>query len=269
MIEKNSNSRRYRITLFYFIANCISRIIFILFTVLLASCSSMYISSVKTIPLFDHKHEGLVEAGMNSTGIHSTAAYTITDKYALGLNGLLSMHNFVDDRSFDKPNMFINRYVEGSFGRYNLINISKWKLEAFVGYGYGYSLNADATYYDNIKMPRYETYYHLGFLQFNYGWRWKFLEAGCSLRGAFTNFDMNYDDPYKIESLHKNFNNLHIEPTLFFRAGSPHIKVTYKMGYNHAFTLTDISNINLPLGIQNGTWKYTRLHFSVGLSYRF
>ncbi|MBN1463792.1 MAG: hypothetical protein JXQ69_00650 [Paludibacteraceae bacterium] len=269
MIKKNSNSKRYRITLFYFAANYNSRLIFLLFPVLLASCSSMYISSVKTIPLFENKHEGLVEAGINSTGIYTAAAYTITNKYALGLNGLLSMHNFIEDRSFDQPNMFINRYIEGSLGRYNLLNLSGWKMEIFAGYGYGYSLNADATYYDNIKMPRCESFYHLGFLQLNYGWRWKFLEVGCSLRGAFTNFDMNYDDPYKIESLHKNFNNLHIEPTLFFRGGSQRLKVTYKMGYNHAWTLTDISEINMPFGIENGKWKYTPIHFSVGLCYRF
>jgi hypothetical protein len=109
----------------------------------------------------------------------------------------------------------------------------------------------------------------LGFIQGNGGVRWKIVELGGSIRMAYSAFDFTYDNKYVNDYLQKDFNAIHFEPLGFVRIGKGPLKVVLRGGINFAWTLTSLSDIHFPRGIEDGKWQHTTFHLSVGLSYRF
>jgi hypothetical protein len=245
----------------------------------------MYIPPVKNTPLFEKKGEGQIEAGISTNSVYAAASYAITNNYALAMNGSLSYHNFlnnyydlfthVDDRapssSFftmdDWRGKFVHRYIEASFGKYNLLASQKTakllRVEIFAGGGYGY---AD----DRVRDDVYKSRYYLGFIQGEAGLRHRNVEAGLSHRIAYSAFDYTQNnDQDALDYRQKNFNAIQFEPLLFARIGKGQLRMSLQAGINFAWALTSLSDIYYYRGFNDGKWHHTTFHLSVGLSYRF
>jgi len=282
-----------------------TKVFFLIISVILTGCSSMYIPSSKNVPLFEKKNEVQVEVGASPNSVYMTGGYAFTNKYAFIVNGSMSFLNFSKwydiwwSSEEERPSGFLNgpsdhssfahRYIEAGFGRYNLLSSPRRflridKFEVFGGGGYGYALQSPKVAI--LENNFYENKYWLGFVQANAGRRSKFYEFGFSLRLAFSRFNFTYipEEPWKGDPILKlNFNNFHIEPLAVFRLGKGSIHGFVRGGFNITCTLTSFPGIELEHGIngdsnsQNadlydiiGITKldYTVLHLSVGISYR-
>jgi len=239
-----------------------------IFLFILSSCSSVYISSPKNVPLFEKKGEVQIEAGTSTNSIFATGSYAFSEKYALIANGNLSFHNFspfydLSDilRKSDYSLFWMTneklayRSFESGLGRYNLLSSSsKWRLETFAGAMYGES-RSEYWHFQNRHLQ--------GFLQLNIGKRSKYDEIGWSSRIAYSHFSSEQE--WSTDITYAKFNVFHIENFFFSRFGGEHIKVTLRYGFNLVYPgsfYSSFKNFNIDRG-------YSIFHFSVGLTYRF
>ncbi|MDR0811156.1 MAG: hypothetical protein LBN23_02620 [Paludibacter sp.] len=243
-----------------------------------SSCSSMYIASVKNIPLFDKKNEGQIEAGISTNSIYATGSYAVTDEYALAVNGSLSYGNFSDRYDiFTKKNApypsgfftiappkgdFNHKYIEASFGKYNLLFpqkiSSRMKLEVFAGCGYG--IVDDILEY--VGTGLWNINYYTPFVQCNFGTRYRYLDAGVAMRTAYSFFDYTYtNNEYPNENEHYKFNTIHLEPLFRVGLGRGKLKLNFRLGFNFRWILDK--------EIAAKDFFNTPMHLSIGAGYRF
>jgi hypothetical protein len=248
---------------------------------MMISCSSMYIPSNSGTPLFTQKNEKQVEVSVSTNSARFACGYAFSEKYAVILNGNISYKNFTNRYDLLSENTeiaidvipdlfganvkigeFANRYIEMGLGRYNLIN-GKWKLEAFVGYGYGI---ADDTSWN----MNYHANYNLCFAQMNYGIVHRHFDFGSSLRLAGSSYNFKWTDETEYTTIHhRDFNLLHIEPQVFFRFGGKFLKGVVRLGYSYSVAFHSFNNVDLVKGVHDGKLQTTALHFSLGLNYKF
>lgn len=246
-------------------------------TIILVSCSTMYVPSNSSAPLHEEKGEKQIEAALSSIGAHVAGNYSFSDKYALMLNGNLSYKNFTgfydiwDATGNDFSNNFqefAHRYGELGIGRYGILK-SRMKLEVFTGYGYGVSFEDEKTL-SGVKV-KYDSDYHLGFLQVNYGYRSSFISAGGGLRLAYSDFNLrypvNYDAPVEYTTL--NYNNFHIEPFAFVKVGKGKLRFVYKFALSLVYNYNIPGGLNLKYGINDGSMVYTPINMHLGVNYNF
>lgn len=236
----------------------------------------MYIPPAGSIPLLEAKNAVQAETGVSTNSVYLSGSYAFSDKYALTIHGSLSFRNFSNRydlfKSTNDPgpsgpfvidpvkSSFSHHYIEAGVGRYNLLQ-SAWKLEVFGGGGYGYASHGSS----------YRNEYWLGFVQGNFGRRWKMVELGWSLRMACSGFHFVYPagTSYPLELLHQNFNNIHVEPLVIFRVGRGPIQGFARGGVSMTTPLKSFAGIDLDYGIDSEKLVYTISHLSVGVSYRF
>lgn len=260
-----------------------SYIMMTLTCLLLTSCASMYIPPGANIPLLEEKYETQLEAGVTTNSLYFMGSFAVADKWAIMANGNLSFFNFsnrfdIFDEikngfyySTDDYN-FSHMYGELGFGRIKMVDAPQLKLELFGGGGYG----AASSYNDNYskKSSIGENRYFLIFAQSNIGSKWKlkknnFIEIGGALRLAYSHF--NYDhDSIDFQLTEKNFkyNNIHIEPTGFFRIGSNLVRFILKFGFSVRCTFENYGEYNNYYGINIGKPVSTHTHVSVGINFR-
>ncbi len=245
--------------------------------VLLVSCSTMYVPSNSSAPLHEEKGEKQIEVALSSIGAHVAGNYAFSDNYALMLNGHLSYKNFTgfydiwDATGTDFSNNFqefAHRYGELGIGRYGIIK-TRMKLEVFTGYGYGVAFE-DEKLLSGTNV-NYDTDYHLGFLQINFGYRSDFISAGGGLRFAFSNFNLrypvDYDEPIEYTTL--DYNNFHIEPFAFVKVGKGKIKFVYKFNLSLVYNYNIPDDLNLKYGINSGSMVHTPINIHLGINYNF
>jgi len=244
-------------------------IFFIFLSFSLSGCALMYIGSPKNVPLFEEKGEGQIEAGISTNSIFATANYAFSEKYSFIINGCWSYGNFTKWKDlgalssggeisiFGGEGDAVHRSIEAGLGRFNLSQ-SNYCLEIYAGAGYGSS-------YDDY----YECKYILGFVQSNFGKKFKRMDTGGSLRLGYSNWQSNeiIEDTgwFKIISYK---GNIHLEPLIFVRVGGKHLKASFRGGFNILIPfLNQNSNITFS--------KYLNYHFfelphlSAGVSYHF
>ena len=257
----------------------------LLIATLLQSCSSMYIPSVRSIPLLEQAGEFQGEAGVSTNSVYANGSYAFSDKFAATVSGNLSYGNFTDSYdvftnknktstgsfyfgSAETGGVFSHRYGEVSLGRINMIQPTRTpKLEIFGGMGIG-----KAT--DGInRKDLYDCNYYSIFGQGNFGIKRRVVEVGGSVRLAYSLFDynVNYDDN-SIANYQDFFYAFHLEPMGFARVGGKNMKVVFRYGFNLPFSIGINENTKGLYGfnslIGKSSWKNTTFHFSIGLSYR-
>ena len=265
--------------------------------ILLQSCSTMYIPTIRTIPLLEKQGEIQMEAGVSTNSIYANISGAITDDFAVSLNGNLSYRNFThyydvfthkDDKGpkdnlfFTMPDlrgMFAHRYMEVSVGKINIRPTFPMKLEIFGGTGMGRA--TDFVEYSSNRCDNYEVDYYSIFGQGNLGLKKRIIEAGASLRLVYTMF--NYLSEYEYSSGEQSlfqykFGAMSFEPMGFARIGRGNLKAVLRIGFNFMFRM----NLNQELELnrddtgyyhyrgltKSGNLNYTMFHYSVGLSYR-
>lgn len=244
---------------------------------LLVSCSTMYVPSNSSAPLHEEKGEKQIELALSSIGAHLVGNYSFSDNYALMLNGNLSYKNFTGfydiwdaaDINFSNNfQEFAHRYGELGIGRYGILK-TRMKLEVFTGYGYGVSFE-DEKLVSGTKV-KYDTDYHLGFLQINYGYRSDFISAGGGLRLAFSNFNLRYPIDYEepIGYAKLDYTNFHIEPFAFVKVGKGKLKFVYKFNLSLVYSYNIPKGLNLNYGINDGSMVYTPINTHLGINYTF
>jgi len=244
------------------------------------SCSSIYIPSVRSIPLLEEKGEVQAEAGVSTNSVYVNGSYAFTNNIAASVNGNISYRNFTDyydifthkDKEapsgfFDPPDLrgkFSHRYGEISLGKFNMLPSFPLKLEIFGGTGMG---RATDNYYHIIKSD-----YYSFFGQGNFGIKKRIFEGGLMWRFAYSIFNYNADiagDTDKFNSFHDNFNVFSFEPMAFARIGNQNLKAVFRFGLNLALSNLKKGNNAGYRGFDDyGKLDYSLLHFSIGLSYR-
>ena len=239
---------------------------------LFQACSTMYIPSSMCAPLLDKKNDVQVEAGASTNSFYLSGGYAFSEKYALIVHGNISYLNlFKSDNNnitsnasgfnFNPfpTNAFEHRYAEIGIGKYNLLSSTE-KLELFVGGGYGCA----------VENSIYKNKYWLGFVQGNMGRRWNAVELGLSFRMAYSGFHFSYQsEKNPLNDHRRNFNNFHIEPIFFLRVGGESVHVFLRAGFSKTNPAESLSGINLDYGIERERLRYTVLHLSTGMSFRF
>ena len=250
-------------------------IILLAIPMVLQSCSSMYIPAVRSIPLLEKKGEFQGEAGASTNSAYVNGSYAFTDDIAASINGNLSYGNFTDyydiytnkyERDLlDFGGRFLHRYGEVSVGKMNMLPNFPIKLEVFGGAGVGRATeDTDELYHNN----NYKSDYYSFFGQGNFGLKKRIVEAGISIRLAYSMFNyavnLNEGELYKTQ-----FDVFHVEPVFFVRIGKSNLKAVFRTGVNLTLPINPVEEYEM-LGFNsyNGKLDYTIFHFSVGLSYR-
>ena len=244
------------------------------YVLLLASCSSMYIPSNTNFPILTEKNEGQVDVCVSPTGLHLNSSYAISENVGVMINGSYSFRNFTNIYDLYELNEFTNasahayahKYAEIGFGKLNFLK-SKFIIESFAGVGYG-----DAEHITETQTPLfYNSEYFMGFLQFNLGFKNKFVHFGGGVRIGYSMFDLRYPDNSGQETIYNNidFNNLHIEPGLSARFGKGKLKLVYKVGFSNVFTFNLPEDMNINHSISYGALDYTWMFNMLGLHYTF
>jgi hypothetical protein len=250
---------------------------------LLQSCSTMYIPASRSIPLLEKKGELQGEGGISTNSLYANISGAITDDIAISVNGNLSYRSFSNRYDlftdiYEKPpkgsfyftppdtrGKFAHRYGEVSVGKINMIPLSTLKLEVFGGTGMGRATDIDYFYNEH----HYKVDYYSFFGQGNFGFKEQKTEAGISVRLAYStlNYIAYYD---KKNSCQENFGAFHIEPMSYARIGGENLKVVFRLGYSFTSSINLSEETYHHRGFEPiiGRWEHTRLHFSVGLSYR-
>ena len=237
----------------------------------------MYIPSMKSIPLHEEKGEAQISLGTSTNSVYLSGDYAFSNKLALQVNGNLSFHNFsstydifTDENTDRIGGMFTPDYDYGEFshkygeiglGRYDILK-SDWKLEAFVGTGYGFAYDA---------IVDIDSYYYLGYIQGNFGRKVKNrnFEFGFACRMDYSNLNVRYIEPGLTGKTKSTFDNIGIEPAAFFRLGSNSLRFFTQVGFNYLYSFDSYSEIDLPRGIKDGELNYTSLHIVVGVNCKF
>ena len=264
------------------------RFYLLIIPLLLQSCSSMYIPSVRSIPLLDKKGEFQGEAGASNNSVYANGNYAFTDDIAVSLSGNLSYRNFTDyydigthkdDQSSSRGSFivieiprgsFAHRYGEVSVGKINMLPTTKQKLEVFGGVGMGKATDVDNDYQYSYKAKNYKANYYSFFGQGNYGIvKHRIVEVGVSLRLAYSIF--NYTANLYGSSVYKNrFDAFHAEPMAVARVGNENFKFVFRVGTNLTFAPIDAKEeLAAYRGFtDDGYLDYTTLHISIGISRR-
>jgi len=262
----------------------------IIISILINSCSSMYIPSITNIPLLESKGEKQIELTASTTSLHLSGDYAFSKKYAIMVNGSLSygnMTNYYDifcekkDRNgyWDEigNGEFSHRYGELGIGRYNKLP-NKLKLEVYIGFGYGQA-DDKRSFRDTgvVKyVLKYNASYYLGFVQLNFGKSYRRFDWGWALRLGYSCFDYAYNDVnrdyrghYDLVFQKIKFNLYHYENMVFLRVGGDKLKGVVRIGLSNALQKQSFKDIDLYKGILRGNVNTTNILLSVGLNYKF
>jgi hypothetical protein len=239
-------------------------LLYIVLAIILQSCATMYISPVKNIPLLEKKGEGEIAAGLTTNSFCAMGSYAITKDIAVEVSGSATYSNLFKRNLLDIDDPFVHKYIEAGIGKINLIPQSSIIMEVFGGYGYGDAINSDAKFHQYAVIPQYKSHYHLGFMQFDIGKRWKYVEVGGALRAAISDIHFNYSDDFTNTKINARFNNLHIEPDIFVRAGKGKVRpvLKYGLGVSRWFSQPKEE-------IVRNEWFCVTFHWSIGVSFRF
>lgn len=248
--------------------------VFCILPLFLSGCASMYVPPMTNAPLFQEKGEKQVELSLSSNSIQSSVAYAITDNLAAQVSGNMSYGNvsnyndiFTKEGS-SKVNwadvscygMYSHKYVEGAIGMYDLLHNENFKMETFVGGGYGKANeeNFEDTYHNN---------YALAFAQVNFGQRLKVFDWGATLRlsASLHDFDWTTDEN---KSFAHNFSILHVEPSAFCRIGGEHIKFVPRIGLSMPIKTSEFSYLEDNIK-DSDYYRTTLIHFSLGVHFSF
>jgi len=252
----------------------------IIIALIASSCASVYIPTKTNVPLFEKKGETQLTAAVSTNSVHASVDYAITDKIAVMVNGSTSFYNFSNrfdiyhsesdnvnsssSFSLNSPNnyRFAHNYGEFAVGRYN-IPVGIFIMETYAGVGTGNSINETykETFGETIKGQ-----YYLAFLQANIGKRMNLRKIDFDFGGALrlgTSF-YEYNNSYDIY----NINMFHIEPMVFFRAGTEKLKVIARIGGAFKIQGQSPNDLNSP-GFEDGNLLTTRSHISLGVNYKF
>jgi hypothetical protein len=223
----------------------------------------MYIPPVKNSPLFVKKGEGQVQAGLTTNSFYALGSYAITKDVAVAVSGSATYTNLFKKGLWDIADPYAQKYIEASVGKINLMPESSIIMEIFGGYGYGDAINSNAKFYKYAVVPRYKSYYHLGFVQFDVGRRWSFMEVGGAFRFAVSNVHFNYSDKVTNENINCTFNNFHFEPNVFVAAGKGKVRPIFRWGFGLS------RHFSQPIEIANKEYFKFTFHLSIGASFRF
>lgn len=260
--------------------------LFLIISIVLSSCSTMYIQSTTNIPLLEKKGEKQVELTASTNSLHLTGNYAFSDNYSVMINGGISYKNFstyydifTDSEPYDEGSAggmfsisfddgeFAHKYGEIGIGRYNILH-KKLKLEAFGGIGYGIAMDQDVGA-SGVDELNYEADYYLGFLQMNIGSSFKILEFGGAVRLATSFFDYTYQDYYTGLTKNVGFNMFHIEPMGFLRIGGEHLKFVFRWAFSYSEPYKSLNGLNVEKGITDGNVQTSGMLISVGINYTF
>lgn len=229
-------------------------------SIIIQSCSSIYMPNVPATPMFRNKGEGYVAAHANIKGnVSATAGVAVTEHVAVLASGSII------DNQRSNPR-FSQKLGEAALGYYTTMGKQKRQvLEFYAGYGLGKTIDADVrastTGYDVVESRNLD--FDKIFVQVNYsstrknklnlfGGK-KELNYGTAIRVSrvqMKDFTVNGLETQKEE-------NLFIEPVFFTR-----------LELNKGFQLQYTSGFNIGVA-DNAYLKAGNSVFTLGLTYNF
>jgi len=235
-------------------------LIFILATLLLQSCSSIYMPNVPATPMFKNAGEGYVSAHANLKGnVSATAGVAVSNHLAILANGSII------DNQRSNPR-FKQKLGEAALGYYTTMGTEKRQvLEFYGGYGLGRTMQTDVrasiSGYDEIESR--DMSFDKIFVQINYSstrrnkiklfGSQRELNYGTAIRVSrlqMTDFSINgLSSPLE--------ENLFVEPIFFTRM---ELSKGFQLQYTTGFNIGIIDNTYLEAG--NSV-------FTLGLTYNF
>mgnify|MGYP004447013975 CR=1 FL=1 len=242
--------------------------------ILLSGCSSMYIPSMSSAPLFSEKGDAQIEASVSTNSMHAQGGYAFSNNYAFTVSGSLSYGNicnyndlFTKKTDVADPKGYLgidfttfgrysHKYAEVAFGRYNILPDSRYRLEFFWGLG-----GASA------KEKPYKNTYGLTFAQANIGQTLGIFDWGASCRFA-TSFHNYTGIDNSSQSFSATVPLFHVEPMAFYRIGGEHLKFIQKIGLSIPMRTTDFSHIENTV-TDSDYYRTTLFHLSIGVGYYF
>ncbi|MCQ2958595.1 MAG: hypothetical protein MJ198_00205 [Bacteroidales bacterium] len=241
---------------------------------LFSGCASMYIPPMASAPLFEEKGEKQVAVSVSSNSVSLSFADAFSEKYAVMLDGNVSYGNFTDyndaftkkgtsSRSYTDLSIYgkySHRYFEASVGRFNLTDNENFKLEAFLGAGYGIADEVESS-------ENYHNKYALAFAQVNLGQHVNWFEWGTSVRLSSSLNMFDWNDDYN-KAYNQNFYMFHFEPMIFCRLGGEHLKFEPRVGLSLPVSSSSFDFIESKIK-DSDYYRTTLLHVSLGLHYKF
>ena len=230
-------------------------------TILLTSCTSMYVSTAPNVSMFKNRNDLTIEGnGSLVDGFDLKAAYSPINHLGLKINGQYSTQNI---SHLFKP--VDHSFIEGQIGGYQLIKINNNILHAelFFGYGEGNgSLKANSDY-DIIHHYNFSNgIYKKWFMQLDLGFETKKgFKFGLSNRLGKINYkiiDMPTDSWIGYHwIIHDSF-----EPFLFITPKiNNRLEITIYAGY---INVSDKIN-----GYPESTFFTNKIRTAIGLKYHF
>ncbi|TKC10230.1 hypothetical protein FA048_08520 [Pedobacter polaris] len=206
-------------------------------SILLSSCSSIYIPSVPNTPMLTTKGEVAAGAHMSLKGnFNFNSAYAVSNHFAVLANG-----GFMQN---DRTKKYIkHKMIEIGGGYFNTFGPDNNRiLEIYAGIGSGKSDRLFREYDDNqalISLDHQKADYDNKFIQVNYS-----SKKRSNLRLFGANFGLNYgtalrmsfvntNNFYKNGLLQANEDNIFLEPVFFTRMIlSDQVQLQYTSGSN-------------------------------------
>lgn len=257
----------------------LTHLLVIVSSLVLSSCSSMYIPSMGNAPLLGEQGEIQAEVSLSTNAVQLGGAYAITEHWAGMAEINVSYGNFTnsydiytskeeDSTTLELSNWgkFNNRHYEVGVGYYNICNSEHYKLEAFGGMGFCHA--KDENDYKSNVLETYDSRYLMTFAQVNTGFTSQYCDFGVAFRVAPTFHTLkwettNFTDGSLNAHNTEHFTLWHLEPLVFLRLGADPVKIVAKVGCSLPYSTNsyDTANDNVPNTMYT---KCTLLHFSIG-----
>ncbi|MFH1005089.1 MAG: hypothetical protein V1781_06305 [Bacteroidota bacterium] len=214
--------------------------IFLLFAVLLCSCSHYYyMSNIQNVPLFKEKNECRLSlaaaAGEEISGTEVQGAYSVTDNFAIMTNFMLAESGDNSKNNWGKGN-----YIDGAIGYYKPLD----EFAVFEIYGgFGASKQHHQYANNNYNNGTSDLSFTKLFLQPSIGLTFNAFDIALSTRICNLSFfkidnqiDKRNSEFYYLDTIAQNRNSYLLETALTIRGGWKYVKVQLQFGGLKNFT---------------------------------
>ncbi len=244
--KTNAMSAHFKNTLYFILIACFS-----------FGCASVYVPSVRNVPLFTKRGEFQIQTSFGK-GANANAAYAVTNHIAISAGAM-----YANNKVIFKKDWRVHQSAEASLGFYG--NRKKLAFEVFGGYGVGKGISQEAysgcfLIFCSSSLDIAKSKYNKLFIQPSVGFKIKRIQLIGTMRVTYLNFQTLSVRAYQsqpIESPVKTF--FSIEPSFS-------IKFFPTKKYNPLFIFgqSGFNLVSIPEH-PDVELQYFILHYSVGV----
>ncbi|MFN4234822.1 MAG: hypothetical protein ACK4IK_08455 [Bacteroidia bacterium] len=207
----------------------------------------MYRPNTVNVPLFKEKNELSVNAGASSNGANIQAAYSVTEHFAVMVNGSFYNANVTTPTGISRIE---NNFGEAGIGYFSHLG-ENFIGEIYSGFGMGKAYNQNDYWIELNSFNRVD--FNKIFVQPSIGFVSNIFELAASIRWSYLDYyNFKSDSPINYGNLPNRSANMFIEPALTARAGYKSVKV---------FAQTGFAMPTMPI-----TYSFSPFMFSLGVN---